>query len=129
MKGHAIEARLYAEDPSNNFYPAIGKIVKWKPSSVANVRYDSGICTGICFVAISFRLNVTRKNCSLTIWVGSEISVFYDPMISKITAWAPTRPEAINKLKKAIQESIMLGVQTNKQVIDRLHSGKLYIYI
>eukprot|EP01097_Dermamoeba_algensis_P007848 TRINITY_DN5057_c0_g1_i1.p1 TRINITY_DN5057_c0_g1~~TRINITY_DN5057_c0_g1_i1.p1 ORF type:complete len:678 (-),score=147.02 TRINITY_DN5057_c0_g1_i1:22-2055(-) len=103
LKGHAIECRLYAEDPLNNFFPCPGKILMWKQSSVPEVRFDSGVET------------------------GSEISIFYDPMISKIIAYGENRDIAINKMKKALQESVVLGLQTNKQFLIHILSHPLFV--
>lgn len=87
VKGHAIECRLYAEDPNNNFFPCTGRILTWSPAKVAGVRYDGGIRSGMF---LSFH------NCSsvlINLLAGSEITVFYDPLICKIIAYAPSRNE------------------------------------
>ncbi|KAG0052488.1 hypothetical protein BGZ83_002518 [Gryganskiella cystojenkinii] len=81
LNGSSIECRLYAEDPENDFLPCTGKIRRWKQCTADNVRYDSGIET------------------------GSEISIFYDPMISKISVWAPTREQAIQKMALAMRRA------------------------
>ncbi|KAG0003756.1 hypothetical protein BGZ79_000081 [Entomortierella chlamydospora] len=93
LNGHSIECRLYAEDPENDFLPCTGKIRRWKQCTAENVRYDSGIET------------------------GSEISIFYDPMISKISVWAPTRDQAIQKMALAMRETVALGVTTNRKFL------------
>ena len=74
INGHAIQARLYAEDPENDFLPAPGKIHIWAPSTSGQARFDSGIES------------------------GSEIGVEFDPMIAKVIVHAPTRREAASRL-------------------------------
>jgi acetyl/propionyl-CoA carboxylase alpha subunit len=88
-RGHAIQCRLYAEDPNNNFFPCVGKVLLWKPAIIEEVRYDTAIDT------------------------NSQISVFYDPLISKIISFGDTRHTAILKLIKALQDTVILG---NKKV-------------
>ncbi|KAF9917717.1 hypothetical protein BX616_000128 [Lobosporangium transversale] len=107
LNGHSIECRLYAEDPENDFLPCTGKIRRWKQCTADNVRYDSGIET------------------------GSEISIFYDPMISKISVWAPTRDQAIQKMALAMRETVALGLTTNRKFLiqvlqhPRFQAGRL----
>ncbi|MEK7249422.1 MAG: biotin carboxylase, partial [Bacteroidota bacterium] len=89
FRGHAIECRIYAEDPANNFLPSTGKITHLKPSQGFGIREDRGVEQ------------------------GGEISVYYDPMISKLVAHGQTREEAIGKLKRALREYEILGVRVN----------------
>lgn len=89
FRGHAIEARIYAEDASNNFLPSTGTITHLKPSQGFGIREDRGVEQ------------------------GGEISVYYDPMISKLVAHGQTREEAIGKLKRALREYEILGVTVN----------------
>jgi propionyl-CoA carboxylase alpha chain len=89
FRGHAIECRIYAEDASNNFLPSTGKILHLKPSQGVGIREDRGVEQ------------------------GGEISVYYDPMISKLVAYGQTRTEAIGKMKRALQEYEILGVRVN----------------
>lgn len=89
--GHAIEARLYAEDPSKDFLPAIGQLKCL--SLPTDVRIDSGVET------------------------GSKISPFYDPMIAKIVAFGPNRETARSKLVAALEDLVLFGVQTNRQFL------------
>ena len=94
--GHAIEARLYAEDPSQDFLPATGRIACLSPPD--GVRFDSGVET------------------------GSEVSPFYDPMIAKIIASGPDRETARRRLVQALKDTVLFGVQTNRQfLIDALN--------
>jgi len=85
--GHAIEARLYAEDPANGFLPSTGKIVGLE--FPADIRVDSG---------------VER---------GGEVTPFYDPMIAKLIAHAPTRELALHRLANALDHTLVAGVRTN----------------
>jgi propionyl-CoA carboxylase alpha chain len=89
--GHAIEVRLYAEDPSNNFMPSVGTLHRFQVGSLAvgGVRCDSGVET------------------------GSVVSPHYDPMLAKVIAHAPTRSQAAGVLRRALQESQLHGVVTN----------------
>ena len=89
FRGHAIECRIYAEDPENDFLPSIGKIAKLQPPQGFGIREDRGVDQ------------------------GNEISVFYDPMISKLIAWSSSREEAIRKMTRALQEYLIIGVKTN----------------
>ncbi len=89
FRGHAIEARIYAEDAANNFLPSTGTITHLKPSQGFGIREDRGVEQ------------------------GGTISVYYDPMISKLIAHGQTREEAIGKLKRALSEYEILGVTVN----------------
>ncbi len=89
--GHAIEARLYAEDPSNSFLPSTGKILAWRRPQ--GVRVESGIET------------------------GAEVGIHYDPMLAKIIAHAPTREGAIRKLRHALETTLVQGVVTNREYL------------
>ena len=97
LAGHAIEARLYAEDPSADFLPSTGPIKLWEPASGSGIRIDSGIET------------------------GGEVSPFYDPMIAKLIAYGSSRDDARQKLIKALKETSLFGVRNNKSfLIDAL---------
>ena len=87
-QGHAIECRIYAEDPANNFFPSPGTISHLREPSGPGVRVDSG---------------VTRL---------SEISIYYDPMIAKLAVWGRTRSEAIDRLRRALDEYEVSGITT-----------------
>ena len=89
LRGNAIEARLYAEDPRADFLPSTGTILRWQPGCVPGVRWESG---------------VER---------GSEVTIHYDPMLAKVIAHAPTRAEAARRLAKALAETRVHGVRTN----------------
>jgi pyruvate carboxylase subunit A len=88
IRGHAIECRINAEDPMNNFSADPGKIVRYRSPGGPGIRIDSGI------------------------HMGYTISPIYDSMISKLCAWDSTRRDAINRMRRAISEYIILGVKT-----------------
>ena len=91
--GHAIEARLYAEDPGNNFLPEIGTLHAYDTSQASEVRWDSGVEE------------------------GSVIGTDFDPMLSKVISWAPDRIDAANKLARGLEKAHMGGVITNRQFL------------
>jgi acetyl-CoA carboxylase biotin carboxylase subunit len=96
-RGHAIEARLYAEDPHNQFLPATGTLHGWQvPAGVDGLRVDAG---------------VER---------GSEIGIFYDPLLAKLIAHGTTRDEAIRKLSYGLRQLVVQGVTTNREFLLRL---------
>ena len=88
-RGVAIECRINAEDPYNDFVPSTGRISMMQSPTGPGVRIDTGV------------------------YVGFEISSFYDPLISKLLAWGETRPEAIVRMRRALEEYRFVGVRTN----------------
>ncbi len=93
LDGHAIEVRLYAEDPAQDFLPVTGKVDLWSPAVGDGVRIDGGITTGL------------------------EISPFYDPMVAKVIAWGPSRETARRRLIDALKETVLFGSTTNKSFL------------
>ncbi|AKS08846.1 acetyl-CoA carboxylase biotin carboxylase subunit [Pseudomonas trivialis] len=91
LSGHAMEVRLYAEDPAQGFLPQTGDVLRWEPA--AGVRIDHGVLE------------------------GQRISPFYDPMLGKIIAHGATREEARRKLLRAVEDTVLLGVATNRQLL------------
>jgi len=89
QRGHAIEARVYAEDPSQSFLPQAGRIARYVEPQRPGVRVDAGIVE------------------------GGEVSVYYDPMIAKVIASAETRDLAIARLAAALREFTIEGIRTN----------------
>jgi len=87
-RGHAIECRVYAEDPEQNFMPAPGHITSLRVPTGPGIRDDGGITANM------------------------EISIYYDPMISKLAAWGRTRAEAIDRLRRALDEYTVGGIKT-----------------
>jgi len=102
--GHAIECRLYAEDPSKNFLPSPGKISKLKipKNSSTNIRLDIGVDE------------------------GDEISFYYDPMIAKIISKGSTRTESINSMIKFLKEFEIEGINTNKSFLISVLQNKTF---
>ncbi len=88
QRGHAIECRIYAEDPENNFFPSFGKLQFVKEPVGPGIRCDSGIYTGL------------------------EIPFHYDPILSKLIVWDRTRPGAINRMVTALSDYVILGIKT-----------------
>jgi acetyl-CoA carboxylase, biotin carboxylase subunit len=97
-RGVAIEARVYAEDPSQDFLPAPGRIERLAAPSGPFVRDDSGVVSGS--------------------WVSPE----FDPLLSKLCAWGKTRDLALARLRRALSEYTVLGVATNLEFLERLLS-------
>jgi acetyl-CoA carboxylase biotin carboxylase subunit len=87
-RGHAIECRIYAEDPAFNFAPFPGKIVRYRPPGGPGIRDDTGV------------------------YEGFEVPIYYDPMISKLVAWGKDRREAISRMRQALQEYLIAGIKT-----------------
>ena len=93
LEGHAIEVRLYTEDPSQDFLPASGPVDLWAPASGVGVRVDAGIST------------------------GQAISPFYDPMVAKVIGYGPTREAARLRLISALKETVLFGTPNNKNFL------------
>jgi propionyl-CoA carboxylase alpha chain len=93
ISGHAVEARLYAEDPANDFLPATGTLVHWQPSPSTHARYDSGVES------------------------GSEVGIDFDPMLAKVIVHAPTRREAALRLARALETTRVQGLVTNRDFL------------
>ena len=97
IRGHAIEARVYAEDPGRDFMPAVGTLTHLQaPAESAHVRVDTGVRP------------------------GDAISVHYDPMIAKLIVWDRDRPAAVRRLARALSEYQAVGVQTNLGLLRRI---------
>jgi acetyl-CoA carboxylase biotin carboxylase subunit len=88
MRGAAIECRIYAEDPDNNFMPSPGLITRLVPPAGPGIRYDSGS------------------------YPGWEVPIHYDPLLAKLCVWAETREAAINRLARALGEYTIEGIRT-----------------
>ena len=106
QKGHAIECRIYAEDPHNNFLPSSGKILYFKEPHGPGVRNDYGIYSG---------------------W---DVPIYYDPILAKLIVWAENRETACQRMIKALDDYVILGVQTNIRFLrdlighPRFHKGE-----
>lgn len=101
--GAAVECRLYAEDPYNDFLPANGTILKWLPVYDEDARYDSGVIS------------------------GSKISTYYDPLLAKIITHGQNRFEATAKMIKALSDLVVLGVTTNRDYLLKILSHPSYL--
>ena len=89
LSGHAVECRLYAEDPGNQFFPSPGKILSWRIPSGPGIRFDDGV------------------------YEGFDVSTEYDPMLGKLIGWGKDRGEAIARLGRALEEHSVTGIKTN----------------
>jgi len=96
LHGHAIEVRLYAEDPRQDFLPQTGQVLRWQPATLPNVRIDHGMLA------------------------TDEVSPFYDPMVAKVIAYGKTREDVIRLLARAVDDCVLLGVNSNKQFLVNL---------
>ena len=93
FNGHAIEARLYAEDPYRNFLPQTGTLVDWRPAAAAGVRVDHGLTP------------------------GQSVSPFYDPLLAKVISHGATREEARRRLLAALEDTVAFGLNTNRSFL------------
>jgi geranyl-CoA carboxylase alpha subunit len=93
LTGHAMEVRLYTEDPAQGFLPTSGPVDLWEPASGAGIRIDSGICS------------------------GQDISPYYDPMVAKVIAGGPTREIARLRLLEALRDTVFFGTRNNKDFL------------
>src|SRR6185503_7746356 len=92
-RGHAIEARLYAEDPAREFLPASGRILQLELPAGPGIRIDSGVTAGL------------------------EITPFFDPLLAKVIAWGEDREEARRRLIAALEGTVLLGLATNQSFL------------
>ncbi len=93
INGHAIEARLYAEDPENDFLPSPGTVAAWRPATAGGARFDSGVES------------------------GSVVGTDFDPLIAKVIAHAPARREAATRLARALEATRIQGLTTNRDFL------------
>jgi acetyl/propionyl-CoA carboxylase alpha subunit len=102
-RGHAIECRIYAEDPTNRFTPFPGKITLYRPPGAPGVRDDSGV------------------------YEGFEVPIYYDPLISKLVAWGKDRPEAISRMRQALQDYLIAGIKTTVSFLFEVMSDPRFL--
>ncbi len=93
MDGHAIEARLYAEDPANGFLPATGRLIAWMPDAARPARFESGV------------------------EAGSEVSPYFDPMLAKVIVHARDRTEAASRLANVLERLLLHGIISNRDFL------------
>jgi acetyl-CoA carboxylase biotin carboxylase subunit len=93
LSGHAIECRLYAEDPGNQFFPSPGTILSRRAPSGPGIRVDDGV------------------------YAGFTVSIEYDPMLGKLISWGQDRAEAIARLRRALEEHSVTGIKTNSGLL------------
>jgi len=103
LTGHAMEVRLYAEDPGANFTPQTGLLNLWQPASGDGIRIDSGIQQ------------------------GQTVSPFYDPMLAKIIAYGENREEARRRLVLAVEDSKLLGIKDNRAFLASILRNNTFI--
>ena len=107
IRGHAIECRIYAEDPDNNYFPSPGKITLLLAPSGPGIRRDSGM------------------------YEGWNVPMDYDPLLAKLVSYGTDRPQAIQRLQRALYEYFVAGIKTNISLFRRIlddedfHAGKL----
>jgi acetyl-CoA carboxylase biotin carboxylase subunit len=95
-RGHAMEVRLYAEDPDNNFFPSPGKIISRHAPTGPGIRLDEGV------------------------YEGWTVPMDYDPLLSKLIAWGNSREETIARLRRALDEYTIMGIRTNVSLFRRI---------
>jgi acetyl-CoA carboxylase, biotin carboxylase subunit len=93
QRGHAIECRIYAEDPAEDFMPCPGTVLYCRPAAGPGVRFDAGV------------------------YSGAEVPVHYDPILGKLIVWAEDRPAAIARMIQALRDNVLLGVQTATELM------------
>lgn len=92
-QGHAFECRLYAEDPANGFLPAPGKVLAWNPPMGPCIRVDAGV------------------------ELDTHVSVYYDPLIAKLSTWGQDRDQARRRMQAALRQCVVLGPTTNARFL------------
>jgi len=101
--GSAIECRVYAEDPENNFFPSPGAIAQYVQPSGPGVRVDGGV------------------------YAGWTVPIEYDPLLAKLSVWAESRAAAIDRMRRAVSEYSVLGITTNLRLFDRVFADSGFI--
>ena len=96
LRGHAIECRIYAEDPDNHFFPSPGQITRLISPSGPGIRRDSGM------------------------YEGWTVPIDYDPLLAKLVGYGETRDDAINRLRRALYEYFVGGIKTNISLFRRI---------
>jgi acetyl-CoA carboxylase biotin carboxylase subunit len=102
-RGSAVECRIYAEDPENNFFPCPGRITQYREPSGAGVRVDAGV------------------------YAGWTVPIEYDPLLAKLSVWSDTRTSAIERMRRAVDEFRVLGITTNLPLFTQLMSDEAWL--
>ncbi|MCL7946209.1 acetyl/propionyl/methylcrotonyl-CoA carboxylase subunit alpha [Marinobacter sp. ATCH36] len=102
LNGHAIEVRLYAEDPANDFTPQTGPLHQFKPGEGEGLRFDTGVRS------------------------GDSVTPHYDPMLAKVVAWGENRNEARRRLLRALEDTTVFGVTTNRYFLSRIIADETF---
>ncbi|MGC8121711.1 acetyl/propionyl/methylcrotonyl-CoA carboxylase subunit alpha [Marinobacter sp. VGCF2001] len=102
LNGHAIEVRLYAEDPASGFTPQTGTLHQFIPAAGEGLRFDTGVRS------------------------GDVVSPHYDPMLAKVIAWGPTRDDARRRLIRALEDTTVFGVTTNRHFLSRIIADQTF---
>lgn len=102
LNGHAIEVRLYAEDPATDFTPQTGTLHEFKPAEGEGLRFDTGVLS------------------------GDVVSPHYDPMLAKVIAWGQNRNEARRRLVRALEDTTVFGVTTNRHFLSRIIADETF---
>ena len=104
LTGHAMEVRLYAEDPAQNYMPQTGPVLRWQPASGDGIRIDHGLVE------------------------GAEIGSHYDPMLAKIIAVGDSREDARRRLIRAVQDTTLMGVNDNRQFLAAILAHPVFFF-
>ena len=102
LRGHAMECRIYAEDPENHFFPSPGEIISWRPPQGPGIRLDEGVYSG---------------------WT---VPGDYDPLLAKLIAWGGDRRETVARLERALKELLVMGIRTNATLFQRILADSDY---
>jgi 3-methylcrotonyl-CoA carboxylase alpha subunit len=102
QRGHAIECRVYAEDPSRGFLPQAGALLRYREPAGPGIRVDAGVVE------------------------GGHVSVYYDPLLAKLIVWGATRPEAIARMREALSRFEILGLTTNLPFLSALVADEAF---
>lgn len=102
LRGHAMECRIYAEDPENHFFPSPGEIISWRPPQGPGIRLDEGVYSG---------------------WT---VPGDYDPLLAKLIAWGGERRETVARLERALKELLVTGIRTNATLFQRILADSDY---
>ena len=103
QRGHAIECRVYAEDPARGFLPQAGPLLRYREPSGPGVRVDAGVVE------------------------GGDVSVYYDPLLAKLIVWGASRAEAIARTRDALARYEILGVTTNLAFLQALVADEAFL--